>query len=107
MAAEYKELDRCLKEKFMNGLNEDGIVVEIIHELTSISDKSSVASEQVMAWVRRVEARRAHTAQKAKLKAPEKSSYRSPPMHRSKYCISSHLPQQCLKYGKCVGDVGN
>ena len=54
----YKELDRCLKEQFIYGLNDDGMIVEIIHELTLCSDMSSVTSEQVLVWVKIVEAQR-------------------------------------------------
>ena len=50
------------REQFINGLNDDGMIVEIIHELISRSDTSSVRSEQVLAWLRRVEAQRAQNA---------------------------------------------
>ena len=45
----YKELDRHLKEQFINGLNDDGMDMEIISEHTSVVDTMSVTSEQVLA----------------------------------------------------------
>ena len=45
----YKELDRCLKEIFINGLNDDYILVEITCTLTSLNYMNLVTSEQVLA----------------------------------------------------------
>ena len=56
-------MDRYIKEQFINGLNDDGMIVEIIKELTSINDTRPVTSEQVLAWARRVEAERAQNSQ--------------------------------------------
>ena len=63
MASEcnYKVLDRHLKVQFINGLNDDDMIVETIFELTPISDRSSFTSKQVLALVRRVETQDAHT----------------------------------------------
>ena len=48
----YKELDRQLKEQCIHTLNDNDVLPEIIHELTSIKDTSIVTSEQVLAWDR-------------------------------------------------------
>ena len=42
MAVEYKykELDRLLKDQFINDLNDDGIMVEIIRQPTLVVDTS-------------------------------------------------------------------
>ena len=50
-----------LKEHFINGLNYDGMIVNVIYRHISISDTSVFMSEQIVAWVRRVEAWRAET----------------------------------------------
>ena len=51
MAADctHKETDRCLKEQFINGLNNDCMATEIIRELKVISYASSVTGAQVLA----------------------------------------------------------
>ena len=51
----YKELDKHLKEQFINGLKDDGMMVEIVWEHTSVVNTSSVTSTEVMVWARRVE----------------------------------------------------
>ena len=51
-----------LKEQFINSLNDNGMMVEIIRELTSVVDTSSVTSAQVLAWARIVEAQMTQTA---------------------------------------------
>ena len=58
----YKEMGRQLKEQFINALNDDLMTDEIICEFTSLSDINSVTFEQVIPWVRRVEAQRAKRA---------------------------------------------
>ena len=44
----YKEMGRHLKEQFINGLNDDGMIVEIIFKLTPVSDTSSVPSRNYL-----------------------------------------------------------
>ena len=39
-----------MKEDFTNGLNDDGMIVDIIYELTSVNDMVSVTSEHILAW---------------------------------------------------------
>ena len=52
----YKEIDRQLKEQFIHGLNNNKMLIEIICKFIAIKDKNVVASEQVVAWARKVEA---------------------------------------------------
>ena len=128
MAAEckYKELDRCLKEQFVNGLNDDVMMVEIIFELTSMLDTSSVTSKQVFAWTRRVEAQRMQAAMPDSLKETkdfdairlQKTGQKQNRLHQKnkrtdhhpkqkcKYFGSSHSPKQCPAYGKMSGGCG-
>ena len=37
-----------LKEQFINGINDDGVITEIIRELTAIKKKNEVTREQVL-----------------------------------------------------------
>ena len=55
-------MDRHVKDQFMNSLSDDSMIVGIICELTSLSDTSLVMSIQVLAWARRVEAKRAQNS---------------------------------------------
>ena len=57
-----KEINRHLIDQFINSLNDDGMIVEIICKCTSLSDTSSVMREQVLTWARRVEAQRTQNA---------------------------------------------
>ena len=56
------KMDRDLKYQFINSLSDDGMIVEVIHEQTAISDMNSVISEQVLAQERRIEVQTAQTA---------------------------------------------
>ena len=49
-----EELDRQLREWFINGLNANDILKETICELSGMKDTSIVTSEQVLAWSREV-----------------------------------------------------
>ena len=64
----YQELNRRLKEKFTNGLNDDGIMVKSMREFTSIGDTGLVTIAQVPAWVSRKETQRAQTTMLDSLK---------------------------------------
>ena len=55
----YKEYDRRLKEQFINGLDDETIIVEIIKELTALKETSEVSSEQTLMGAQRIEAQRA------------------------------------------------
>ena len=56
LKCKYKEMDRHMKEQFISSLKDGGMIMEIIHELTSLSDTSSVTSEHSLVWTKRVEA---------------------------------------------------
>ena len=61
-SANIEKKNRHLKEQFINGLNGDVMITEIITELTAINYTSSVTSKQALAWPKRVEAQRSQTA---------------------------------------------
>ena len=46
----YKEKDRRLKEQFINGINDDKMMAEIIGELTTVKKTTEITSEQVIDW---------------------------------------------------------
>ena len=58
----YKEIDRQLKEQFINGLNNMEMLVEIIRELTKCEENITIHSENVLIWAKRVEAQRTQMA---------------------------------------------
>ena len=56
----YQEVDRQLKEQFINGLNDKHMLEEIIKELTATKNDDHITSGGMLAWAKRVEAQRAH-----------------------------------------------
>ena len=58
----YKELDRQLKEQVIHWLNDNDLLVEIIRELTKTKECTTVTSEQVLIWAKRVGAQRGESA---------------------------------------------
>ena len=58
----YMEVDRQLKEQLIYRLNVTKMLAELISELTKIEKNSNVTSEQVLAWAKRVEAKRTQSA---------------------------------------------
>ena len=98
VACKYKVMNRCLKEQLIYGLNDDGMIVEIICELTAISNRSLVTSEQVLAWVRRVLNHRGKTTVLDTLKL--KRNFDMVQSHRTIHDLSDiqHM-------GICMGDV--
>ena len=57
----YQELDRQLKEQCIHGLNDKGMLGEIIKELTASRSYDHITSGNVLKWAKRVEAQRAQT----------------------------------------------
>ena len=55
----YKEKDGRLKEQFINGINDDDEITDIMRELTTIKKANESTSEQVLPWAGRVEVQRA------------------------------------------------
>ena len=49
-----KEKDRSLKEQFINVINGDVMMTEIIKELTTTKEVNEITSEQVFFWAIRV-----------------------------------------------------
>ena len=58
----YREIDTQLKEQFVHRLNDNDMLAEIIRELTKAKESADITSEQVLGWVKRVEAQRAQSA---------------------------------------------
>ena len=54
-----REIDQQLKEQFIHRLNDKVMLNEVIRELTAKSNDEHTTSEGVLAWAKRVEARRA------------------------------------------------
>ena len=50
-----KEIDRQLKEQFIQRLNDNDMLANIIREFTKADKSTAVTSEQVLAWTKRVE----------------------------------------------------
>ena len=50
MNVNIKRKGRILKEQFINGINNDEMMTEIIWELTTIRKTSEITSEHVLAW---------------------------------------------------------
>ena len=104
----YKEIDRQLKEQFIHGLNNKGMLGEVIKKLTIKSNDEQTTSEGVLAWVKRVEAQRAQamildniteTCQFNKVKiAPQSKTGQDRIMHKTtnrkpfRYCSGIHAP---------------
>ena len=57
-----KGKDKRLKEQFINSINDNDMMTEIIRELITVLKTSDLTSEHVLAWVRRVKAQRAQKA---------------------------------------------
>ena len=56
---QYKEYERLLREQFISGLNDSGIISEILNEVAALKDIEDHMTEHVLLWVQRVEAQRA------------------------------------------------
>ena len=54
----YKEHNSCLKEQFINKVNDDALTQQISKELTMIKNTSDVTSEPVLAWAECIEVQR-------------------------------------------------
>ena len=117
----YNDIDRELKVQFIQSLNDNCMMVEIISKLTKGENKD-VTSNQVLLWQRWVEAQRMQTAvlndlkvyqefdalQSQKQTKYKQKSQRSQ-QNMCKYCRSIHPPQKwplngkrCKRCGKLV-----
>ena len=52
---DYNEYDRKLTEKFIHGLDDEGIISKILREVSVLECIDVVSSEWVLFWVQRVE----------------------------------------------------
>ena len=57
-----QEVDRQLKEQFIQELNEKNMLEEIIKELRTVYSDEQITSGNVLAWAKRVEGQRAQAA---------------------------------------------
>ena len=127
MAAEcnHQELDRQLKEQFINELNDKYMLGEIIKELTVTKSNAHITSGNALAWAKRAVAQRTQGAvmnsiteskefDKIKVsrsmckdspKTPTPSN--TPLWQVCRYCSSSHPPRQCQAYGKTCTESNN
>ena len=48
----YKEHDLCLKEQFINGINDEMINTEIVKELTTIRKTRDITNKQILSWAK-------------------------------------------------------
>ena len=46
----HKERDKKLKEQFINGINDDDLMMKITRELTVIKKTNEITSKQVLSW---------------------------------------------------------
>ena len=54
-AAEY---DRTLIKQFIHGLGEEGMISEILREVSALEDSDDTTSKRVLLWTQKVEAQR-------------------------------------------------
>ena len=106
------------QNNFISGINDDGMIDEILKEVAMLEDTEDATSECVLLWVHRVEE---HRVQKSALndireakgydiisQNMQKQEHTITKMHRKqdkcKYCYTGQLPQQCPAHGKkCSG----
>ena len=59
--SDYTE-DRRLNEKFINGINDDDMMTEIMRGLTAVRNTNEITSEHILCWARRVRVQRVQKA---------------------------------------------
>ena len=52
---EYKECNRRMTEQFINGLDDEVCIGEIIRELTALKDINEVTSDHILMWTQRAQ----------------------------------------------------
>ena len=52
----YTKKRQVIKEQFINGINDNDMITEIIWNLSAIKKTNQITSEQVLAWTRCEEA---------------------------------------------------
>ena len=53
---DFNEYDRELMEKFIHGLDDEGMISAILSEVSVLEDINDVTSERVLLWAQRGEA---------------------------------------------------
>ena len=56
---EYNKYDRRLTEQFIHGLDDEGMISEILREVSALENINDTTSKWVPLWAQRVEAQRA------------------------------------------------
>ena len=101
---QYKEYNMLLTEQFICGLNEDGMISEILNEVATLEDIKDATGECILLWAHRVEALRAHKSALSDIKElkyldivrwnMQKQDYATLRMHKMedkcKYCGTRH-----------------
>ena len=115
--------DRILKEQFVNGINDDDMMTDIIREWTAIKKTNEVTSEQVLAWTRRMEAQRTQktlieaTKENKDFNAMKEKEQKNNALDKTnvdrremgikyKYCESTLEPKRFPAYGRNFSRCG-
>ena len=115
----YKEHGRQLKEEFINDIYDEEITQVVIKELTAKRNTSEIDSEQVIMWLKGVEAQRLQMKALDEMKTVKdfdhihggnradrdneqqpKEQYKKLRIDSCMYCGASHTQRQCLAFGK-------
>ena len=113
----YQEVNRQLKEQFIHGLKDKGMLEEIIKDLTATKNNDCITSGGVLAWAKRVEAQTAQAtvlnmlteskqfdkmniSKKVKDNKTRTPEHQTTPQQLCRYCGGIHQLRQCQVYGK-------
>ena len=55
----YNECARMLAEQFIHGLDENGMIIEILRKVSTLEGNNDAMSERVLLWAPNIEAQRA------------------------------------------------
>ena len=125
MDRKYNEYVRRLKVQFLNGLDDENMVEEMIRELTTLKDNSKVSSEWILLWAQEWRNRGCKmncwtTSKNQKsltgLEYTGKKHYNNGQwkgdgnkkgiIENWKYCGTGHLQRKCAAYGKMCNGYG-
>ena len=56
----YKESNRLLREKIINGLDDEGRINTIFSEVSTLKNMEAAKSERVLLWAQKLKVHRAH-----------------------------------------------
>ena len=94
---EYIEQDRWMKEKFICGLESEGLRTKIINEIKDKSKTDIVTSKQILVLAKQEE------ANMIQRRGAERIDAETMRTSTCKYCGSSHTPRTCPVYGMICG----